>query len=175
MRTCSPAETLPGTRTRASRPKSWSCAAARCRSSSGHFSRVSGSRVGIAQRSHGAVDREPDAALELDRRAGPAELRPGLGVELEVEVGAEAPGVDLRAELPRERGQRARDGDEDRARHVRDAAEVALEPHGAAEVALERRAQVRVAPAPVADAGRLGDDRVRRLLDGSRPASRLNG
>src|SRR5215218_6531248 len=52
MRTDSPAYTRPGTRTRASRPKSWPCSAARWRSSWGHFCWVSGSRVGIAQRSH---------------------------------------------------------------------------------------------------------------------------
>src|SRR5688500_18819166 len=81
-------------------------------------------RVRVARRDRaalaGVVDAQAHSALELDLRALPAGLRPRLGVELEVEVGAEAARVDVRAELARERREAGRDGHQHRAGHVRD-------------------------------------------------------
>ena len=64
MRTRAPAATRPGADHAGQHAEVLGVrGASRWRSSSGHFSWVSGSRVGIAQRSHGADDLQAHAAL----------------------------------------------------------------------------------------------------------------
>ena len=159
----SPAATRPDRSTRALRPKRrWWCAS-RWRRRSAHFSCVSGSRVGIAQRSHGWSRRSTTPLARSERPALPALLRPGRRVELEVEVGAEPAQVDLRAELALQRPEARVHGDEDAALEVLDAGRVAPEADGSLELGLERTAQARIAPA-VGAAVRRGHRGERRIV-----------
>src|ERR671920_2262766 len=106
-------------------------------------------RVGVPRRDDAALagvqEAEHDAAREVQLAALPAVLLPRRGVELEMQVGAEAAHVERHPELLFERCPGGLRGDEQAALEILEAADVARGLDGAAEVVLERGAQAPVA------------------------------
>jgi hypothetical protein len=106
--------------------------------------------------------------LELRVPDAQAPALPGLlgerrRVEAQVQVRAEAPQVELLAELGRERDAAGLDGDEQRVLEVRHQREVAAQVDRAAEVVAQRAGQRRVVPRELAAVGR-GEQRQRRRV-----------
>ena len=146
--------TQAGASTRALMPNSVSCRAFRWRSRPGHFACVSGSRVGIAQRSQGCSRRSSSPPSKRSVRPSHAVSAQAGASSDEMEVGAEAAQVELGLELAGERRAARLEGDEHGLGQVLDAAHVALQPHRTPELGAECLAQAGVVPAELAPVGR---------------------
>ena len=143
-------------------PNSVSCSRASQRRSCGHFSKVSGSRVGIAQRSHGWSSSSSASPTRMRRPSQRSSANASASRRRWRFVRKRRRSTGLR-ELALEGGPARLDGDEQRVGQVRHQGEVADEVDRAAEVVAQRPGQRRIVPGEGAPVRRRDDGKRRRV------------